>query len=319
MSLSFRIPLPNTHKAMKKFQEFNFIQSLPEQDAQGLLMGIGDDAAVFEGQHSWIISSDSMAEGSHFLSEDEPEDIGKKLVSISLSDMAAMACQPRFFLLQLHIGTTWQSEEKLSKLKKGILDQLKSFDVALIGGDTICTPEAGLQLSGTILGSPFSFASVARSGAREGDVIAVTGNLGGSFPHRHLNFEPRLEWSRRLNEALPIHALMDISDGLAGDLRHLCLRSEVHAEIELHKLPIHPDIQADPDPFKRAMCDGEDYELLFTCRPEDFVRIPRDIPVTDIGRIVEGEDAQISFRRNPNDHYEILDMKGFEHGSSSKS
>jgi len=311
-------PLFTNSCSMKSFKEFDFIQSLPNLDSHGLLMGIGDDAAVFEGQHSWSISSDAMAERTHFNSDDDPEAIGKKLVSINLSDMAAMACEPRFFLLQLHLGKAWQSEEKLSKLKKGILDQLKKYNVPLIGGDTICTEENGLQLSGTILGSPYSFASVARSGAMEGDVIAVTGKLGGSFPKRHLNFEPRVDWSKSLNQSLHIHSLMDISDGLAGDLRHLCHRSEVHAEIDLYKLPIHPDVQSDPDPFLRALCDGEDYELLFTCRPEDFVRIPQDVPVTDIGRIVEGEDAQIKFRRSPDDDYEMMDLKGFEHGDSQK-
>lgn len=304
---------------MSQFREFDFIQSLPEVDAPGLLMGIGDDAAIFEGQHSWAVSSDAMAEGTHFEKNDSPELIGKKLVSINISDMAAMACQPRFFMLQLHLGTDWQSEDKISALKKGILDQLKAFDVPLIGGDTICTSSEGLQLSGTVLGSPFSFATVARSGAMEGDIIAVTGKLGGAYPARHLNVEPRLEWSKRLSESLHMHSLIDLSDGLAGDLKHLCERSEVHAELDLFKLPIHPDVQSDPDPFKRALCDGEDYELLFTCRPEDFVRIPRDIPVTAIGRIVEGEEAVILYRRNPDDAYEVMDFKGFEHNSDSKT
>jgi len=301
---------------MSPFKEFDFIQSLPDEDAKGLLMGIGDDAAVFEGQHSWAISSDAMAEGVHFLSDDDPQAIGKKLVSVNLSDMAAMACEPRFFMLQLHLGTSWQSGDKLKKLKKGILGQLKKYGVVLIGGDTITSKEPGLQLSGTVLGSPFHFASVARSGAREGDLIVVTGKLGGSFPRRHLTFEPRLDWARRLHESVNLHALMDLSDGLAGDLRHLCRRSEVHAELDLYKLPLHPEVQSDPDPFNRALCDGEDYELLFTCRPEEFVRIPKDIPVTDIGRIVEGEDALIYARRNPKDSYSILEARGFEHGNS---
>jgi thiamine-monophosphate kinase len=135
-------------------------------------------------------------------------------------------------------------------------------------------------------------AAVLRSGAREGDVVAVTGRLGGSFPGRHLTFTPRVAEARSLVLSGPPTAMMDLSDGLALDLRRLCDASGLGADIDAAEIPIHEDVADDPDPLRRALGDGEDYELLFTVDPTRWDALAAGwnhaVPLSRIGRMTRG-------------------------------
>ena len=294
------------------FSEFGFISQLPKLPAKGLLLGIGDDAALIQDAQPWAVSTDALAEGRHFLSTDSPELIGRKVAAVNLSDMAAMGCQPRFFLLNLHLSPDWANTDKVQAFMRGFLNLLHQYETVLIGGDTVTSCGGGLQVSGTIMGTPFGKRAILRSGAQCGDLIAVTGALGGSFPHRHLSFTPRVDWSRQLCTSAQINALMDLSDGLSQDLGHICDASGVGAELDLWKIPIHEDAKNNAEPCSAALSDGEDFELLFTL-PEDHLKnCPSEVQYTVIGRCT-AQAGQINAHWRPNDPWFPLERKGFKH------
>jgi thiamine-monophosphate kinase len=299
------------------FKEFDFIRQLKRPSAENLLLGIGDDAALIQSPKPWAISTDALAEGQHFLATDSPALIGQKTASVNLSDMAAMGCQPRFFLLNLHLSDEWANTERVAELMSGLQAQLERFKVTLIGGDTVRSKGGGLQLSGTILGTPFSEQAILRSGAQAGDLVCVTGALGGSFPHRHLSFTPRVEWCRQICERITPTAMMDLSDGLSQDIGHICDASGVGANIELSSLPIHADASAQhvirEDRLNSAMSDGEDFELLFCICPQDRERLPEDVPVTVIGCMTQDKD--LLARNTASDPWSALERRGFSHDS----
>lgn len=298
------------------FKEFEFISQLPKASHPFLSTGIGDDAAVFQGSFPWAISSDALAEGSHFLSEDDPYEIGQKTASVNLSDMAAMGCEPCFFILNLHVGSTWTETQKIERFMAGLLDRLKSFNVALIGGDTVRSKERGLQVSGTILGKPYGQGPILRSTAQVGDLICVTGALGGSFPKRHLVFEPKVNMAKEICQRITPHSMMDISDGLAQDLSHICRLSCVGARLELEHIPIHVDAlehhRGDCSrALQAALSDGEDFELLFTIAPEDVAKIPSELNVSVVGHICA--ENKLEARSNSEAPWLPLEPKGFSH------
>lgn len=300
---------------MSACNEFEWIRSLSSNVKNELKLGIGDDAAVFQGSSPWCISTDSLVENSHFLPEDSPEVIAQKLVRVNLSDMAAMGCQPKFFLLNLHMNASW-SKAKLEAFKSGLLSELKQWNVELIGGDTVSAKSGPLHLVGTILGQPFHQNPITRSGAKVGDLIYVTGALGGSFPKRHLQFTPRLEWSEMLCLHAYPNAMMDISDGLLQDLGHILDQSQVAARLNLDDVPIHDDLTEHPEALSKALSDGEDFELLFTLPPERAQQIPPQVNAHPIGVITEGQ-GEIFARESKSEPYRAWPRLGFEHNTNS--
>lgn len=296
---------------MSHFQEFDFIKSLPSKSARGLELGIGDDAALFEAPGQWAISTDSMIENSHFQSVDSPEKIAQKLIRVNLSDMAAMGCEPRFFLLNLHLSNSW-SPEQLKQFKSGLIEELEARNLSLIGGDTVSAKNGPIHLVGTILGQPYLDRAITRDGAQVGDSVFVTGALGGSYPHRHLNFEPRNNWSRELCLNSKPNAMMDISDGLFRDLGHILDQSKVSAEINLDEIPIHPDLQNHHEALTKALGDGEDFELLFTLSPDLNSHLPESLPCKKIGQIISG-NGEIFAKKKHDPEYQVWPRLGFEH------
>lgn len=299
------------------FREFDWIASLSSATAEGLILGIGDDGALFEGRGPWCISTDSLQEGVHFLRDDDPFSVGWKTVAVGVSDMAAMGCRPRFFLLNLHMTAAYA--KSLPFFRDGLQSALSRYKVSLIGGDTIFAETGPFSVAGVILGTPFAGKPVLRSGARPGDLICVTGpGLGGSFPRRHLNFEPRLEWGELLCKRSMPSAMMDISDGLLQDLGHILDRSGVSAELDLWKVPVSKDLSGPPEErLRRALGDGEDFELLFTLSEADFLRIPKDIPVSAIGRIREGK-GEIMARESADCPFKPFPRLGYSHGGGCR-
>jgi len=310
----------HTHSKLHKmtaFHEFNWISSLPQIPHETLILGMGDDAALFKGHGTWAISTDSMIEDRHFKTSDAPQLIAKKLVNVNVSDMAAMGCEPKLFLLNLHLSPNW-SFEQLEAFKVGLLEELKIWNMSLIGGDTVTCQTGPIHLVGTILGQPFGTHAITRSGAKVGDDIYVTGSLGGSFPTRHLTFSARVAWRRELCLHSTPSSMMDISDGLLQDLGHILDQSGVSAQLDLFNCPIHEDLSQSQNPLISALSDGEDFELLFTLAPEKSAHLPQNIPCTKIGRISAGS-GEIFARKSNLEPLSIWPRLGFEHTAQNST
>ncbi|MDA1195572.1 MAG: thiamine-phosphate kinase [Planctomycetota bacterium] len=233
------------------------------RDAPGALLGPGDDAAVLAGdQGDIVLATDVLIDGVHFvLAECGARAAARKALAVNLSDLAAMGAEPRAFVVGLVLPAP--AERALfDGLMAGFRAAGVTYGCALVGGDT--NVAAGpLTLAVTVVGRPSTAAVVTRSGARPGDVLSVTGPLGGSRRGRHLTFEPRLAAGVVLARA-GVHAMMDLSDGLARDLPRLCRSSGVGAVLDAELVPVHSDANG---VLERALNDGEDFELLVAHGP----------------------------------------------------
>jgi thiamine-monophosphate kinase len=259
--------------------------ALPSNPA--VIAGAGDDCAVLDsGQpdRALLFKTDAVVEGIHFLPSAPPESIGHKALARCLSDIAAMAGRPIAALVTLALPSNFDLQF-LQEIYRGMTLLARRHDVAIVGGETTSNPER-LLISVALLGDVARDKCVLRSGAADGDALFVTGELGGSLAGKHLQFEPRLAEARWLAAHFSIHAMIDLSDGLAGDLRHLMACGNVGAELLVRAIPIsraarvasrlRPDpstctaIQA-KTPLLAALTDGEDYELLFAVSSRDAV------------------------------------------------
>jgi thiamine-monophosphate kinase len=232
-----------------------------------------------------------LTEGVDFrLAETPPRVIGRKAMAANLSDIAAMAGRPIAavvgVVLPLHEGKTIAEE-----LYRGLRDVADAFQVPVVGGDTNAWA-GGLVVSVTVLGEASPRGAVRRSGAVPGDWVFVTGPLGGSIRGRHLSPTPRIREALALHEFAPVHAMADISDGLAADLHHILTESHCGAILEAASIPIHPDAlelahSTGRTPLEHALGDGEDFELVFTVSPTDGERLVRARPVPGLTKIGE--------------------------------
>jgi thiamine-monophosphate kinase len=267
---------------------------LPSRD--DVCVGIGDDVAVVhvEGSHKdFLLASDSVIEGTHFLQDAPPEQIGHKAIGRVLSDFAAMGGEPLWTLIDV-VANRDMPLDRLAGIYQGAAKLAEKYGLAIVGGDMAGGPALDLHVFG--VGEIPKNSAVLRSGARVGDAIYVTGSLGGSLQGKHLTFEPRLEEGLWLRESRWANAMIDISDGLATDLGHILERSGVGAEIWAEKIPISDESRTMKDkrtPLEHALFDGEDFELLFTVSPEKqqvFESSWKDVfelPCTAIGRITD--------------------------------
>jgi thiamine-monophosphate kinase len=276
-------------------------QNLPANET--VVAGTGDDCAVLDlGMPDKLVlfKTDAVVEGVHFTKETPPEKIGRKALARCLSDIAAMAGTPTAALVTIALPKDFDAEF-VEKIYAGLNSIAEKFGVAIVGGETTTNPV--ILISIALLGTVPRRKQVLRSGAKVGDAIFVTGELGGSLAGRHLDFEPRLAEACWLAEHFHLHALMDLSDGLAGDLRHIVNASKVGAEILKSALPVsraaklraRESSTAKP-PALAALTDGEDFELLFTVASKDAVKLldawKKKFPetkLTCIGKIVAGE------------------------------
>lgn len=291
--------------------EFDFIDWIRGQQAatERVPLPAGDDMAVM----NWpagdllLVGVDQVLDGVHFDSaRHAPRDIGRKVMNRNLSDCAAMACLPAGAVATVALpkGT---SLEYAKELYLGLREAADPFDCPIIGGDT-ASWTGKLAVTVTILGWSAGITPITRCGARAGDGIFVTGPLGGSILGRHMTFTPRVREARQLAAAHAISAMIDISDGLSRDLRHICRQSGVGAVIEAGLIPIHPDAQAlshrdGTAAIEHALHDGEDHELLFTCPAEAIEGCVR------IGRIEPGDRIELAH----NGQRRALEAKGWEH------
>jgi thiamine-monophosphate kinase len=281
-------------------------KSLPANET--VIAGAGDDCAVLDlgvPEKLILFKTDAVVEGIHFTKETPPEKIGRKALARGLSDIAAMAGTPTAALVTLALPKDFDAAF-VGNIYDGLKALAEKTGVAIVGGETTTNPER-ILISIALLGTVPRGKQILRSGAKVGDAIFVTGELGGSLAGRHLDFEPRLEEARWLAEHFPVHALMDLSDGLGGDLRHILTASQVGAEILKSAVPIsraaklaaRTGSSAKP-PFVAALTDGEDFELLFTVASKDAVKLldawkkkfPK-LKLSCIGKIVAGDGILI--------------------------
>lgn len=245
-------------------------RSLPVNPS--VVTGPGDDCAVLDlgipGRFV-LFKTDAVVEGIHFTSSTAPEKVGHKALGRCLSDIAAMAGTPTAAVITIGLPRKFDPDY-IAAIYEGMSDLARRYDVAIAGGETTTNPEA-ILISIALIGTVERGHALLRSGAKSGDAIFVTGELGGSLAGRHLEFEPRIDEAQWLAGQFPIQAMIDVSDGLAGDLRHILKASQVGAELLATAIPISrqarlyakAESSAKP-PLLAALTDGEDFELLFT-------------------------------------------------------
>jgi thiamine-monophosphate kinase len=269
-----------------------------------ILAGIGDDCSLLRipADQDTLVTTDFSLEGVHFRREwHPPESVGHRCLARGLSDIAAMAGEPMAAFLSLGLPPKL-SEAWVDRFFRGLLDLAKQFGVRLAGGD-ISESRAGVLADIVVVGFVPRGKAVLRSGARPGDRIYVTGELGGSaatlerlyangrkrlppgfFP-RHYFPQPRIQVAKILRQKKIATAMIDLSDGLSTDFGHLCQESRTGAEIWEEKIP-RASVGKPPEKvnIEFALDGGEDYELLFTARPG--MRVPAaiaNIRITEIG------------------------------------
>lgn len=284
-------------------------------DSNPATMGIGDDCAVIPQRDgiATLVSTDMLVEGSHFLLDDiSPYRLGWKSAAVNISDIAAMGGTPTATFLALaipdKIDNSWMKE-----FIRGYRDLSLKFSCPLLGGDTTSSP-GGLCICVTVLGECPQGRQRCRDMAREGDLVCVTGNLGDSAAGLRIILEkkkrdtdaehligkhylpvPQVEAGRKLAATPGVHAMMDISDGIGSDIRHILEASHKGAEIDVNALPLSGELKRvcashGWDPVELATCGGEDYELLFTITPEAQAGL--DVEHHIIGRITSGENLE---------------------------
>ena len=257
---------------MSEFAYIDWIRRHTPHDPR-ILIGPGDDTAALRWPTNkpLLVTTDMLLDGSCFrLAEVGPRRVGRKAMAVNLSDIAAMAGKPVAAVVSVGLPRTG-GRAVGEELYRGLREMADAFDVALIGGDTNSW-DGPLVISVTVLGEATERGPVRRSGARAGDWLFVTGALGGSIRGRHLDFIPRVREALALHAAVPLRAMIDISDGLAADVNHLCEESRCGAVIRAQDIPISVDARQMNDgrsPQDHALCDGEDFELAFAVAPED--------------------------------------------------
>lgn len=269
---------------------------------------IGDDAAVLQlpKGEKMIYTADMLVDGIDFLTQDSKRNqkgylsayqAGHKALAVNLSDIAAMGARPHACVISIGLPSNWK-ESWLREFYKGIVELASQYKVLVCGGDITRAREFFVSVAMT----GFAKASeiTARSGAKAGDWIGITGSLGGSILKKHASFKPRVPEARFLAQSFKLSSMIDVSDGLLQDLTHILENSKKSACLEMVEIPISEDavILGSRDPMKaleHACTDGEDFELLFTVPDSQKKKLTQvwqkkfpKTPLSWIGRILPG-------------------------------
>ncbi len=310
----------------KELQLIHRIRRTAGRTRQKPEQGIGDDCAVLDipRGHEVLVTTDFTLEGIHFRREWHPADsVGHRCLARGLSDIAAMGGIPRAVFLSLALPSELP-QRWVDEFLAGLLKLARRYSVTLAGGDTAQSP-AGILADIIVVGAVPTGRAILRSGAHAGDIIYVSGTLGasiatllelrsGSKPHpsahpRHFYPEPRIAIGKYLREKKLSSAMIDTSDGLSTDLRHICDESGVGATIEAAALPTTDADNA----LQLALHGGEDYELLFTVPPARARKLPAQIagvPITRIGAITRGRQIKL---KTPDAKTQPLIPGGWQH------
>ena len=299
-------------------------KNLPANES--VVTGAGDDCAVLDiglADEQLLFKTDAVVEGIHFTKDAAPEKVGHKALARCLSDIAAMAGKPTAALVTLALPPKYDAAY-VEQIYAGMRALAERWQVAIAGGETTTNP-GQILINVALIGVVPRNRAVLRSGSKAGDALFITGELGGSLAGKHLEFEPRLAEAQWLAEHFPIHAMIDISDGFAGDLRHLMHTASLGAEILSRAIPIsraaksqaHAESSAKP-PLLAALTDGEDFELLFTLPSKEAVplldawkkQFPK-LKLTCIGKMT----AEPGLKIRDKDGVRQLTLKGYTHFS----
>src|SRR5215510_3285366 len=340
--------------------EFDFIQRLrtrtnSRKHSTRVIAGLGDDGSVVRevSDRDLIVTTDLLIEDIDFHRRATPPRLlGHKALAVSLSDVAAMGGRPFWAFLSIGMPRDEWSTSFKDDFYDGFLELADHFGVTLAGGD-VSETKAGILIDSIVIGEVSAGGAVKRSGARAGDQIYVTGNLGGAAAGlklielgarvsespavaagpgsddeaiqtlllRQLRPQPRVGWGIVLGERQLASAMIDLSDGLSSDLNHLCKESNIGAVIDAASIPLDEDVRhlcgrRALDPLALALHGGEDFELLFTVRPENVARLPKGvdgIAITHIGEVTVPHGVRISEKS----HVWELKPGGFEHFKST--
>ncbi len=311
------------------------IREMVGEGSAGVVRGIGDDCAIIAcGNGSLLVSTDTLVQGVHFdLAWHPPRDLGHKCAAVNLSDIAAMGGRPGYAFLSL--GLPEADYRFCREFMEGFIACLGENGAVLAGGDTVHSPVYSFTI--TVIGEAVGAGPLQRSGAGAGDEILVSGYLGeaaaglelfkqgiddpafaGLF-RAHLAPEPRVSLGQVLAASGLVRSLIDLSDGVACDLAHICRESGLAAEIEADMIPVSPALGAAAaktghDPLALAVSGGEDYELLATVAPDDAEALlclarEKGFRLHRIGRMVEGSGVWLC---EEGGRREITD-RGFDH------
>ncbi|MDR4509244.1 MAG: thiamine-phosphate kinase [Candidatus Brocadiaceae bacterium] len=306
--------------------ELAFIQKIRrrQKKRRDIVLGIGDDCAALDvsSDKLCIITADMLVNGTHFdLKKCTPQQAGRKAIACSVSDVAAMGCRATFAVVSIcfpHNATNTFA----TKLYEGIWSMTNKYNIEIVGGDII-SGNCPLCINVTMLGRDDGLKPIRRSGARTGDMILVTGTLGGSLLGKHLSFEPLLEEGIFLNKHYTIHAMIDISDGLAADLNHILQESHGGAilyedKIPLSKAAVKLSKITGKTPLDHALFDGEDYELLFVVSKNQANKVMNSDyfqkgMIHCIGEMVNGHGIRM---KNIQGNTQRVKPHGYEHLTS---
>ncbi len=334
---------------VSKLGEFGLIEHLTKGFTTvnpGTIKAVGDDAAIIDNKAKLtVVSTDLLIEGIHFDLMYMPlKHLGYKSVIVNLSDIYAMNAEPKQITVSIAISSRF-TVEALEELYEGIKLACHNYKVDLIGGDTTSSL-TGLVISITAIGEAMPEDIVYRNGAKVGDLICVSGDLGSAYLGlkilerekriylEHPDVQPELEDAPYLigrqlkpearkdviqyfkEQGLKPTAMMDLSDGLSSDIMHICKQSGTGCEINESQVPISEEaynmaIKFNLDPITCALNGGEDYELLFTITPEDETKVANDENFSIIGQITEADKGYMLVTKGGNRHK--LTAQGWNH------
>lgn len=257
---------------IKKIGEFGLIDLIKRmvKSPPDIIKGIGDDCAVlpFNRRKFLLLTCDMLIEDVDFTRKDKPNLVGRKSLGCCLSDIAACGGFPRYAQISLGLSPE-MSVSRVRALYRGIISHAREFKVEIVGGDISRSDKLIIDVS--LIGMVERGNLVLRQGAKKGDIIFVSGKLGGSIYRKHLRFTPRIKEARHLVKNYKINSMIDISDGLIQDLSHILKQSNQGAVLFKELIPLSAQARR----FNEALYMGEDFELLFTLAPSQARRLIR--------------------------------------------
>jgi len=290
-----------------------------QADKQGdLLIGIGDDMAQAPvgSDASVLITTDMLLDGTHFdLAQTTLNQAGYKAMAASLSDCAAMATVPVCAVAAVALPHGFDAGG-LKELHAGLTRAGAMFECTLAGGDiTSWKGPGGFAICVSMISRPAGHCEpVRRNGARPGDVICVTGQLGGAIHGKHLTFIPRVHEALEITHLARVNAMMDISDGLSTDLNRICMQSGVGARVSAEAVPVSAAARESGNGLNAALNDGEDFELLFVLAADQYEQLMSgwtfETPITRVGAITDTREMVIDW---PDGRSEVLEPRGYDH------